>query len=332
MKHTRLTFAAFVVLMVGLGSSDSLRGIFSPVFSSHFALSATQLGLIVTVSYIGNLVFLLVGGNVIERFEKKKALLALTGIWMAALAVFAFTDNYYLLLAGMFCAMGASTLLNTTLNLVTPLLFASSPAFFVNLLFFTQGIGTSGSQYILGSHADGFAFWHKTNLVLLALGAAAVLLLAFSTVPGPRADGPHPAKRQSGVLKNRAALPLVFVFGFYFIAEHGVMNWLVAYATAGLGMEQAKASNYLAVFGPSGAFAAGGQAGRPQEHGRLRLALCGAVHRGCCGRRGGNAALGGQRLFPFHPVSHAGHEHPPVFSAWAGGGRGRHHHQCRVAV
>ena len=75
MKHTRLTFAAFVVLMVGLGSSDSLRGIFSPVFSSHFALSATQLGLIVTVSYIGNLVFLLVGGNVIERFEKKKALL-----------------------------------------------------------------------------------------------------------------------------------------------------------------------------------------------------------------------------------------------------------------
>lgn len=50
------------------------------------------------------------------------------------------------------------------------------------------------------------------------------------------------------MLKNRAALPLVFVFGFYFIAEHGVMNWLVAYATAGLGMEQAKASNYLAVF------------------------------------------------------------------------------------
>ena len=248
MKHTRLTFAAFVVLMVGLGSSDSLRGIFSPVFSSHFALSATQLGLIVTVSYIGNLVFLLVGGNVIERFEKKKALLALTGIWMAALAVFAFTDNYYLLLAGMFCAMGASTLLNTTLNLVTPLLFASSPAFFVNLLFFTQGIGTSGSQSLLGRYATDIGFWHKTNLVLLALGAAAVLLLAFSTVPGPRADGPHPAKRQSGVLKNRAALPLVFVFGFYFIAEHGVMNWLVAYATAGLGMEQAKASNYLAVF------------------------------------------------------------------------------------
>ncbi|MFR8461163.1 MAG: MFS transporter [Ruthenibacterium lactatiformans] len=338
MKHTRLTFAAFVVLMVGLGSSDSLRGIFSPVFSSHFALSATQLGLIVTVSYIGNLVFLLVGGNVIERFEKKKALLALTGIWMAALAVFAFTDNYYLLLAGMFCAMGASTLLNTTLNLVTPLLFASSPAFFVNLLFFTQGIGTSGSQSLLGRYATDIGFWHKTNLVLLALGAAAVLLLAFSTVPGPRADGPHPAKRQSGVLKNRgrAAARLCVRFLFHRRARcdelAGGLRHRGPRNGAGQSIQLSGRVFRRRDAGPSGAFAAGGQAGHPQEHGRLRLALCGAVHRGCCGRRGGNAALGGQRLFPFHPVSHAGHEHPPVFSAWAGGGRGRHHHQCRVAV
>ena len=247
MKHTRLTFAAFVVLMVGLGSSDSLRGIFSPVFSSHFALSATQLGLIVTVSYIGNLVFLLVGGNVIERFEKKKALLALTGIWMAALAVFAFTDNYYLLLAGMFCAMGASTLLNTTLNLVTPLLFASSPAFFVNLLFFTQGIGTSGSQYILGSHADGFAFWQHTNLVLLILGAVAFVLLLFCNVPEEAAD-PADTPAQKGGYDWRIIVPYVLVFGFYFIAEHGVMNWMVAYGVDGLGLPQASAAKYLSVF------------------------------------------------------------------------------------
>lgn len=31
---SRLTFFAFVVLMVGLGSNDSLRGIFSTIFKS----------------------------------------------------------------------------------------------------------------------------------------------------------------------------------------------------------------------------------------------------------------------------------------------------------
>ena len=170
---SRLTFFAFVVLMVGLGSNDSLRGIFSTIFQEHFSLTTTQLGLIVTASYIGNLVFLLVGGNLSTRFSKKRVLQVLILIWMAALALFAFTSNYTVLLIGMALALGSSTLLNTTMNLITPLLFATAPGFFVNFLFFTQEIGTSGSQYILGSHADGFAFWQHTNLVLLILGAVA---------------------------------------------------------------------------------------------------------------------------------------------------------------
>ena len=40
---SRLTFFAFVVLMVGLGSNDSLRGIFSTIFQEHFSLTTTQL-------------------------------------------------------------------------------------------------------------------------------------------------------------------------------------------------------------------------------------------------------------------------------------------------
>lgn len=124
---SRLTFFAFVVLMVGLGSNDSLRGIFSTIFQEHFSLTTTQLGLIVTASYIGNLVFLLVGGNLSTRFSKKRVLQVLILIWMAALALFAFTSNYTVLLIGMALALGSSTLLNTTMNLITPLLFATAP-------------------------------------------------------------------------------------------------------------------------------------------------------------------------------------------------------------
>ena len=38
------------------------------------------------------------------------------------------------------------------------------------------------------------------------------------------------------------------MFGFYFIAEHGVMNWMVAYGVDGLGLPQASAAKYLSVF------------------------------------------------------------------------------------
>lgn len=244
---SRLTFFAFVVLMVGLGSNDSLRGIFSTIFQEHFSLTTTQLGLIVTASYIGNLVFLLVGGNLSTRFSKKRVLQVLILIWMAALALFAFTSNYTVLLIGMALALGSSTLLNTTMNLITPLLFATVPGFFVNFLFFTQEIGTSGSQYILGSHADGFAFWQHTNLVLLILGAVAFVLLLFCNVP-EEAAAPADAPAQKGGYDWRIIVPYVLVFGFYFIAEHGVMNWMVAYGVDGLGLPQASAAKYLSVF------------------------------------------------------------------------------------
>ena len=249
-QTNRLTFAAFVVLMVGLGSSDSLRGIFSTIFQQHFALSTTQLGLIVTVSYIGNLVFLLVGGNLSARFAKKRVLQVLMLIWMAALALFALTDSYPVLLVAMALAMGSSTLLNTTMNLITPLLFTAAPGFFVNFLFFTQGIGTSGSQFFLGSAADGFPFWQYTNLGLLVLGAAAFGMLLFCQVPEEPAVAPGALPQAEGRLTDRlgVVVPFVLVFGFYFITEHGVMNWLVAYGTTGLEMTQAAASRYLSVF------------------------------------------------------------------------------------
>ena len=249
-QTNRLTFAAFVVLMVGLGSSDSLRGIFSTIFQQHFTLSTTQLGLIVTVSYIGNLVFLLVGGNLSARFAKKRVLQVLMLIWMAALALFALTDSYPVLLVAMALAMGSSTLLNTTMNLITPLLFTAAPGFFVNFLFFTQGIGTSGSQFFLGSAADGFPFWQYTNLGLLVLGAAAFGMLLFCQVPEEPAVAPGALPQAEGRLTDRlgVVVPFVLVFGFYFITEHGVMNWLVAYGTTGLEMTQAAASRYLSVF------------------------------------------------------------------------------------
>lgn len=249
-QTNRLTFAAFVVLMVGLGSSDSLRGIFSTIFQQHFALSTTQLGLIVTVSYIGNLVFLLVGGNLSARFAKKRVLQVLMLIWMAALALFALTDSYPVLLVAMALVMGSSTLLNTTMNLITPLLFTAAPGFFVNFLFFTQGIGTSGSQFFLGSMADGFPFWQYTNLGLLVLGAAAFGMLLFCPVPEEPAVAPGALPQAEGRLTDRlgVVVPFVLVFGFYFIIEHGVMNWLVAYGTTGLEMTQAAASRYLSVF------------------------------------------------------------------------------------
>lgn len=62
----------------GSGRERCHAGHFSTIFSSHFQLSTAQLSQIVTVSYIGNLVFLAVGGFGVDILGRRKAMLLYT--------------------------------------------------------------------------------------------------------------------------------------------------------------------------------------------------------------------------------------------------------------
>lgn len=138
----------FAVLMFALGSSDSLRGIFAPVFQEKFVLTDAQLSMMVTISYIGNLLFLSIGGKLLDTFGRKRVMISVTALWFLAMVLNVVTENYVCIMISMFFALGASTLLNTSVNIMTPVLFAGSAGLMVNVFFFIQGIGTSGSQFL----------------------------------------------------------------------------------------------------------------------------------------------------------------------------------------
>lgn len=73
-KVNVLILIAFMLIMVGLGISDSSRGVFSTIFEKDLALSKPQVSMIVTISYIGNLLFVLAGGRAADRFDRKKSI------------------------------------------------------------------------------------------------------------------------------------------------------------------------------------------------------------------------------------------------------------------
>lgn len=239
-------FVGFMICMIVMGASDSMRGVFGGVFQEHFSLTTTQVSTIVTVSYIGNLVFLLLGGNILDRFEKKKVFLSVLGIWMCGATLFVVTDNYMMLLIGMFLCMGASTLINTTINLLVPLVFAGAPSLIVNILFFTQGIGTSTSQNLVGRYARDISAWHLVNVVLLVIIAVGIVAVCFSKLPNPKKEKQQVSYHR--IIKHPAFAYLILIFGFYFIAEHGILNWFLVYCTSELGMKNERAAIYLSVF------------------------------------------------------------------------------------
>lgn len=255
--------AVFMLIMIALGISDSNRGVFSTVFEKGLNLSKPQVSLIVTVSYLGNLLFMLLGGNAADRFDRKKACMSILGLWTLAQVLFACTDNYVCLLLGMFVSMGASTLMNTMMNILSPLFFGTMAGLYVNVLFFVQGIGTSGNQKITGTLATDYNDYRFLCLGLAAVGMVSLILLGMAkfksadeTKPGDSvsADGVANRERASVGKKgfraafNGTVLAMGLVFGFYFVAEHGIMNWWAMYCRQGLGLTGSRASTSVSLF------------------------------------------------------------------------------------
>lgn len=243
-----IPFLCFGLLMAGLGSSDSLRGIFAPVFQERYRLADSQLSMIVTVSYLGNLLFLSVGGRVLDRYSRKKTAMAVTGIWILAAVLNLVTDGYGWILLSMFLALGASTLLNTTVNILTPGVFAGCGGLMVNILFFIQGLGTSGSQFLLGRFVFHYEGWKWINLILLGLGGAVLYLMAFLALPEPTGGNEAEADGEGTEPGKAVFWSFAAMMGCYFIGEHGIMNWLLSYCISALSMEASEASVSLSLF------------------------------------------------------------------------------------
>lgn len=247
-------FLCFAVLMFGLGSSDSLRGIFAPVFQNRYALSDTQLSLIVTISYVGNLLFLSLGGKLLDTFGRKTVVLSVTAIWVLSMMLNVVSDSYICILISMFFALGASTLLNTTVNILTPVVFSGYAGLMVNIFFFIQGIGTSGSQFVLGRYGLSYPGFKGVSFLLLLIGAAAGFLLILIPLGGEKQPEHLQSKGKTEAPVTQAnPKPAVFILlctmiGFYFIGEHGIMNWLFSYCIQAFQLPSGKASVYLSLF------------------------------------------------------------------------------------
>jgi fucose permease len=147
--------------------------------------------------------------------------------------------------------MGASTLLSTTINITAPLLFVNSPGLIINVLGFTQGIGTSASQNLIGKAAGKFTTWQLVNTGLLAVGLLAFVMLTLIKLPDQQEKANEKIRGKVAykeIFSNPAFIHLILIFGFYFIAEHGILNWLVSYASKELGYSMSSSSMYLSIF------------------------------------------------------------------------------------
>lgn len=242
-KITTLIFCSLI--MMTTAASDSLRGIFLPEFRRTFDLTASQSSLIIMASYIGNLLFLLLGGHISDKMPRKRFIGWMIIIWIIALGIHVFTENYYILFMTIMFTMGASTMISTSVNILTPLIFAS-PALFVSAFNFLQGIGITLTQNIGGKYAENIRSWHIANLMMLS--SAVICFILIMTLDFPETEKSEKKISYKALILNPATWILIIICGCYFVAEHGLMNWLTSYGSQYLGFTISRSAMYLSLF------------------------------------------------------------------------------------
>lgn len=248
MKNKRL-FAICAVLMVILGASDAMRGIFSPLFLSSFGFSVSQVGIIVSMSYLGNLVCLLMGGVILDKISHKKSFVFFVLSLSLAELVLLLGNKYAFILIGFFLTLGISTLLNTTINLVSGQFSASKSLMYLNILFFLQGIGTTLSQFVLTRFSSSLKAWNMTLILFSSILVPVAVLFSRTTFSEERnVDKENERSGDSGKTDIPSTLLIILSLAFYLIAEHGVTNYIMIYGIDYLGLSSSSVGKALTLF------------------------------------------------------------------------------------
>ena len=86
----------------------------------------------------------------------------------------------------------------------------------------------------------------------LALGIVGLFFLW--RIPFPKQEVPEnkgirgTMESYKNILKNPACKYLICICGFYYVAEHGLQNWMVTYGSEYLGYTRERAALYLSIF------------------------------------------------------------------------------------
>ena len=240
-------FATCALLMVLLGTSDALRGIFSPLFLSGFGFSESMIGVIVSASYLGNLVFLLLGGAILDKIGVKKSMLIFISMMLFSLLLLIFGYIYAILIAGFFLSLGLSTLLNTSINIASDSFSEANSLPYLNLLFFIQGIGTSGAQLLLSPYSESQNAWTLTLLSISVLMIPILIMLSRARLETKKTEEGKIEETAGGRIEPLSLTFLILSLAFYTIAEHGVTNYIISYGIS-MGNESAVMGRYLALY------------------------------------------------------------------------------------
>jgi fucose permease len=249
-KKSILPIIFIFIMMILAAAAENVRGIFIPLFKNNFSLNDTEIGLMLTVSSMGYLIFTYIGGVLCEKIGQKNVFIAgfmamifsLVGLWAS--------KSYFMLLFFMFMMNIGLSLISIAINTIIPVLFISFQAILMNLTHFCYGLGSTVVQRISGVLLFNGVGWR--NIYLAEAGLFLLVFLFFLPIKIPNTHKSNAenteATKNSDLFKNKLVYFYMLGLGFYVFAEMGTASWLVNFIEKTYAFDKSRSSFYLALF------------------------------------------------------------------------------------
>jgi fucose permease len=238
------------IMMILAAAAENVRGVFIPLFKDNFSINDTEIGVMLTVSSMGYLLFTYIGGILCEKIGQKNVfsagfaalILSLAGLWAS--------KGYIIFLFSMFILNMGLALISIAINTIIPVLFISFQAVLMNLTHFCYGLGSTIVQRISGVLLFNGVGWRS-----IYLAEAGLFLLVFLFFLPIKIPNTHKIKvdsqdtpRKSELLKNKLVYFYMFGLGSYVFAEMGTASWFVNFIERIYDYDKSRSSFYLALF------------------------------------------------------------------------------------
>jgi fucose permease len=247
-KTNVMAIVAIFIMMILVAIIENIRGVFIPIFKQDFGINDTTIGVMLTVSSLGYIVFTYIGGTLCEKIGQKKVFILGFIFLITSLGLLGVTYTVPLLLVSMFIMNMGLALTAIATNTLVPVLFLSFQAILMNMTHFCYGLGSTFAQRLAGILIFKGINWRTIYLVEAVLTVILMVIFIFIKIPEPAKDKHKEAIDKSALIKNKLIYFYIAMLGFYVFAEVGTGNWFINFMQKNYKYNENKSSFYLALF------------------------------------------------------------------------------------
>jgi fucose permease len=231
-KKKNRTFILYIIIyatMFLFGLVENIKGVSFPLIKTEFGVAYDSQGGLVSLTWLGYVLFCLAASLFLHRFGIKKSILAgYIMVCTGALATLA-APSFWVAALTLLIVNAGFGFFEVGANALGTVVFTSRAALMMNLMHFFYGFGAVLGPKAAGLLTDEFSLnWRQVYLVVIIPTVLIFLFILFTRFKG-RTDQDNteaPSKITFlSVLKN----PLVWFFcltlGFMEVIEFGAANW-----------------------------------------------------------------------------------------------------------